>query len=178
MKYTEKKILNIHGYGGDPRNAACGALSALGCDIVSPAIDYDAQTPDAVMAGLRGAIAEDRDIGVIVGTSLGGFFAAVLAAETGLPVMLVNPALLPFLNLPRLGYNGDVRPFIRLFGAVAELGTDKVNCIVGGKDEVIDTHDFTEKLFGSGRVRIVPEGMHSGATLPLAEYFGEILKKL
>lgn len=170
------KVLNIHGYCGDPRNAAYQALAACGCEIVSPPVDYDAENADAVIGKLRDAAA-GQDFGLTAGTSLGGFFAAVLAAELDLPVILVNPALLPFLHLPRLGFKGDIRPYIRLFGTIDRLDINKVSCIVGGRDEVIDTHDFTERLLGNERFRIVPEGMHSGATLPLKEYFGEILGK-
>ena len=168
-------ILNIHGYHGTPKNAAYAALQANGCDkITAPAIDYDAESPDSILGRLR-YIAADQNIELIVGTSLGGFFAAVLAAERDLPVMLVNPCLLPFLHLPRLGFTGEIKPFIPMFGTLHRLDRDNVSCIVGGQDEVIDSHDFTQKLLGNARFRIVPEGKHSGATLPLPDYFGEML---
>ena len=168
-------ILNIHGYQGSAQNAAYGALQANGCDaIISPAIDYDAASPERIVSMLRGII-DEQHVGLIVGTSLGGFFAAVLSAETHLPVMLVNPCLLPFLHLPRLGFQGDIRPFISLFGTLTQLDRDNVSCIVGDADEIISTHDFTEKLLANGRFRRIPGGHHSGATLPLPEYFGEML---
>lgn len=42
-------------------------------------------------------------------------------------------------------------------------------------DEVIDTHDFTERLLGNARFRRIPGGHHSGASLPLDESFAEML---
>ena len=168
-------ILNIHGYHGSPQNAAYAALQANGCDaIISPAIDYDAEAPENLLARLRGII-DEQNVGLIVGTSLGGFFAAVLSAETHLPVMLVNPCLMPFLHLPRLGFEGDIKPFIPLFGTLTKLDRDNVSCIVGDADEIISTHDFTEKLLHNARFRRIPGGHHSGATLPLPAYFGEML---
>lgn len=86
-------ILNIHGFGGSPYNSAYSALQANNyTDIISPSIDYNAETPENIMAKLRNIIA-DNGIDLIVGTSLGGFFGAVLSAEKNIPVILVNPCL-------------------------------------------------------------------------------------
>ncbi len=168
-------ILNIHGYGGNPHNAAYTALQENGCcDITAPAIDYAMQSPENILGKLRYIIA-DKQIELIVGTSLGGFFAAVLSAELNLPVIFVNPCLMPFHHLPRLGFQGNIKPFIPLFGMLDKLESDNVNCIVGADDEIIDTHDFTERMLGNARFRRIPGGKHSGATLPLKSYFGEIM---
>ena len=168
-------ILNIHGYHGTPQNAAYGALQANGCDsIISPVIDYDAETPEQILERLR-SIIRKNGIGLIIGTSLGGFFAAVLSVEMHLPVILVNPCLMPFLHLPRLGFEGDIQTFIPLFGMLTQLEPGNVSCIVGDDDEIIDTHDFTEHLLKNSRFCRIPGGHHSGATLPLPDYFREIL---
>ncbi|MBR5372341.1 MAG: hypothetical protein IK130_09010 [Oscillospiraceae bacterium] len=175
---TQTRILNIHGYHGSAQNAAFGALTANGFTrITAPQIDYDACTPDAVCDMLRGIIREQQ-IGLLTGTSYGGFFAAVLAAESGLPAIFVNPCLMPFLHLPRLGYMGDIRAFLPLFASLGDLDSRRVSCIVGADDEIIDTHDFTERLLGNARFRRIPGGKHSGATLPLPDYFGEILRAM
>ncbi|WP_139275589.1 hypothetical protein [Ruminococcus sp. XPD3002] len=50
-----------------------------------------------------------------------------------------------------------------------------VSCIVGDDDEVLGDHVFTEKLLGNSRFRRIEGGKHSGATLPLKEYFTEML---
>ena len=116
-----------------------------------------------------------KSIDFIVGTSLGGFYAAVLAAEFDLPVILINPCLMPFLHLPRLGYNGDINAFMRMFGTLADLNDENVCCIVGDADEIIDSHDLTERMFGNERFRRISGGKHSGATLPLNDYFAEMI---
>lgn len=172
---TPVRILNIHGYGGSAENAAWGVLHALGCDIISPAIDYDAQTPAEIYSKLRRLVRSEK-IGLLTGTSLGGFYASVLAAELHLPVILVNPCLCPFLTLPRLGYHGDIQAFFPLFGKLSQLDRDTVSCIIGGRDEVVDTHDLTRNLMENERFRVIPDGMHSGATLPLLHYFSELMR--
>ena len=45
-------ILNIHGYRGNPDNASSTALKELNHEVVSPSIDYDAETPDNIYKNL------------------------------------------------------------------------------------------------------------------------------
>ena len=169
------KILNLHGFRGEQHNFAYKALTELGHSVVSPNTDYDTEIPDEIVAKLRSII--DHEVPeLIVGMSLGGFYAAILSAQTQLPAILLNPCLMPFYHLPLLGYEGDIEPYIRLFGEISELDISKVQCLIGGKDEVIDTHSFDIKLFGKERVTIAPEGLHSGATLPLKDYFSKMIK--
>ena len=93
--------------------------------------------------------------------------------------------MLPFLHLQRLGYKNDdgVLEYIRLFSGLADVDGSLVSTIIGGQDELIDTHDFTRGIFQNERYIIVPEGKHSGSTMPLDEifrdhregFFGEVL---
>ena len=169
----ELNILNIHGYHGSSENAAYAALEKRCGNITSPSLDYDAKSPESIADDLRNII-KDRKIDVIVGTSLGGFYAAFLSAEYNIPVILINPCLLPFLHLPRLGYEGAIISFISMFGTLTALKNEKICCIVGDADEILDTNDFTERLCSNEHFRRIPGGKHSGATLPLNEYFDEI----
>ena len=168
-------VLNIHGYHGSPENAAFGALKENKCEtVISPDIDYDSESPKSVLNQLRYYVS-DKSVDFIVGTSLGGFYASVLAAEFDLPVILINPCLMPFLYLPRLGYKGDIKAFISMFGTLADMKKENVCCIVGDADEIIDSHDMTERMFGNERFCRIPGGKHSGATLSLNDYFAEVI---
>lgn len=166
-------ILNIHGYHGSPKNSAYTALHEIGCEnIISPSIDYDSEEPDNIIGTLN-MLRVQYKADMIVGTSLGGFYAAVLSARHVLPAMLVNPCLTPFL----LDILSDfkTRPLVKLFGELAKIGSANVSCIVGDDDEVLGDHAFTEKLLGNSRFRSIKGGKHSGATLPLKKYFSEML---
>ncbi len=170
------KILNIHGYKGNAHNSAYVALKAIQNEnnIISPQLDYDSLEPEEVEEILRKQIVEN-DVDFIVGTSLGGFYAAVLSREWfHMPVILVNPCLTPFLHLPRLGFKGDIVPFIDMFLSAVECNLEYSSCIIGAEDEVIGDHQLTKTLFYNSRFRVVPNGKHSGATLPLEDYFKEI----
>ena len=169
------KILNIHGYHGSPKNSAYQVLEALGCEIIAPSLDYDNVPPENILGRLKYILADKRP-DIIVGTSLGGFYAAVLSAQCDHPVMLVNPFLMSFLT-----FDGDVRPrrdiksLIGLFGCLSQIDISNVSCIVGDNDELLGDHKFTEELLGNARFRRIQGGGHSGYTLPLKEYFAEML---
>lgn len=164
------RILNIHGYNGSTENSAYKALAKLGHEIISPAFDYESESPDNIMDRLR-SIAEEKSPDIIVGTSMGGFYAAVLSAELDLPVITVNPFLMPFLTFPE-----HIKSLIALFGELSKIRSENVSCIVGSDDEVLGDHTFTKDLLDNQRFRIIEGGRHSGATLPLAEYFSEVIK--
>ncbi|MDE5772470.1 MAG: hypothetical protein K2I06_12730 [Ruminococcus sp.] len=168
------KILNIHGYMGSAENSACSVLKKAGYDVISLQLDYDAVSPYNILDMLVRQIS-DNNITHIVGTSLGGFFGAVLSAELDVPVILVNPCLMPFVYLPRLGFKSDIMPYIEMFGKISDLKNKNISTIIGEQDEVIDSHDFTRNLLENSRFRSVPDGKHSGATLPLESYFREVL---
>ena len=164
-------ILNIHGYAGSPQNAAYAAILANGYkNIISPVIDYDAESPEDILYRLRYIIA-DKKIGLIIGTSLGGFFALALSAELNLPVILVNPFLMPFLTFPEY-----IKSYVSIFGTLSQIDSANVSCIVGENDEVISDYQFTKDLLENSRFRSIPNGKHSGFTLPLKDFFGEILQ--
>ena len=166
-------ILNVHGYHGSPKNSAYTALHEIGCEnIISPSIDYDSEEPSNIIGTLN-MLRVQYKANMIVGTSLGGFYAAVLSARHDLPAMLVNPCLTPFL-LDILS-KFKTRPLVKLFGELAKIESANVSCIVGDDDEVLGDHAFTEKLLGNSRFRRIEGGKHSGATLPLKAYFSEML---
>ena len=175
MDKDKLRILNIHGYHGSPKNSAYQALEALDCEIIAPALDYDSESPEWIIRNLKYIVANKRP-DIIVGTSLGGFYASVLSAQLCYPVMLINPFLMSFLS-----FEGDSRPnkntkaLIGLFGSLSRIDLSNVSCIVGDNDELLGDHKFTEELLGNERFRRISGGGHSGATLPLKEYFGEML---
>ncbi len=163
-------ILNIHGYKGTPHNAAYSAISGFGESIISPEIDYDIEHPDVILNRLL-EICKTNNIDMIVGTSLGGFFASIIAGKLQKPLLLVNPCLQPQNVIPALGYEGDINWFVKMSAELDKIDIERVRCIIGGRDEIIGDHAFTKKLIGNDRIIIIPEGMHSGATLDLEKHF-------
>lgn len=166
------KILNIHGYRGSCENSSFAALSALGAEIISPQIDYDKQSPDEILLSLND-LWQKHACQAIVGTSLGGFYAVLLSMKHHAKTVLINPCLLPFLLLPQLeeSQNTLLFDYLRLFADMVKIDKNQILAIVGEQDEVISTHDFTQNLLGKSRCILVPDGKHSGWTLPLSNIF-------
>ena len=166
------KILNIHGYRGSCENSSFATLSALGAEMISPQIDYDKQSPDEILLSLND-LWQQNGCQAIVGTSLGGFYAALLSMKHHAKTVLINPCLLPFLLLPQLeeSQNTLLFDYLRLFADIVKIDKNQILTIIGEQDEVISTHDFTQNLLGKSRCICVPNGKHSGWTLPLEQIF-------
>lgn len=166
------KILNIHGYKGSPNNSAYQALLANKYDVISEKVDYDKLSPTQVYKYLYG-LAKIHNVDAVVGTSLGGFFALILSTELNIPTITINPAILPGVYLPRLGYKypGGVRDFLSLSAKLGDLDRRYLSTIVGTDDEIIDTPEYTKAVLGNSRYIEVDKGRHSGSTLNLTQIF-------
>lgn len=163
------KILNLHGYGSDPHNGFFYALVRYrASEILIPAINYDREAPGAIFSRLM-QLCREEEPDVITGSSMGGFFAALLSGTMGIRAVMVNPCMFPAITLPRIGLrNGRfIRQYLQLSGHLA--GLENAYAVIGGRDELIDYHDFTQFLLPTGHCIIVPEGGHASSTLPLYE---------
>ena len=142
-------ILNIHGYKGSSKNTMFGILSELFPDkeIISPQLDYDALTPFEIRNALSALISQDVEL--VIGTSLGGFFAADLWAEyKTIPTILFNPALHPWKLMPKVGYpsNDDISAEYQTVFEEARLKAkendkDNLYVISGRNDDVVGVID-------------------------------------
>ena len=182
------KVLNIHGYKGSAENSTCITLKNIGHEVISPQIDYDAENPYEILNYLRKIFLENKP-DYIVGTSLGGFFSLLLSREFrvekyeshikkylshNIPIVLISPCLCPFITLPELDYKGDIKIFMQLFEKISYDNYRYVFAVIGGQDEVINYHGFTENLIKN--CYVVPDGKHSGATLNLDYWLKRLIK--
>ncbi|MCM1314666.1 MAG: hypothetical protein NC205_02870 [Prevotella sp.] len=170
------KILNIHGYKGSAENSACMTLKKLGHEVISPQIDYDSKRPRQILRDLIKIFDENKP-DYIVGTSLGGFFALLVAKNTDVPAVLVSPCLNPCVTLSELGYKMDKSrkmTFIVFKYMIEKMNFHNITAIIGGQDEIISYHDYTKKVIKNNYV--VPEGKHSGATLNLDYWLRRFIK--
>jgi len=101
MKMEKINILYIHGFGSsyDPNSSKVKSLSKLG---PVSGVSYDYTKPaDENVKFLINHILENPDIDLIVGTSLGGWYAAEVGSRVGIPTVLVNPAIEPHKTLKK-----------------------------------------------------------------------------
>ena len=84
-----KRILFLHGLESKPGCEKVQFLQSLGHIVQSPKIEYkDDQSYENLYK-----LTKHNNYDVIIGSSMGGWFAWNLGKELGVPVLLLNPAL-------------------------------------------------------------------------------------
>ena len=120
-------ILYIHGLNSSPASIKASQLQramaqlGLAAQLRVPALHHH---PRQAIAQLEALIAE---LGrpVLVGSSLGGYYATHLAERHGLPALLINPAVRPHLRFD--GYLGPQKNYYS--DETWELTTDHVSAL-------------------------------------------------
>jgi uncharacterized protein len=110
----------------------------------------------------------------VVGSSLGGFYATVVAERTGCAAVLLNPAINPARDLA--GHIGDLTSFhdpddhfyfraeyvtqLRLLTPRAITRPERYFAVVAKGDEVLDWREMTARYTGA-TVRLLEGGDHA-----------------
>ena len=125
----------------------------------------------------------------IIGSSLGGFYAQVLASQLGCPVVLLNPAVHPARDLA--GYIGEHPAWhdtsqrihfeaghideLRALEATPARHTPPCLAVIAKGDEVLDWREMLG-AYGQDRVRLIEGSDHGLSDFDL--YLPEILEFL
>ena len=98
------KILYIHGFNGTPEGAKLDMLRNhyRKAEIIAPQHDSRAKNVFPLLDEVASNMDGDDD--VILGNSLGGFWANFFSLRYGLGAVLVNPVVRPSQSLQKLGY--------------------------------------------------------------------------
>lgn len=97
-------ILYIHGFAscGDSTKSRLLKAHFGEENVLSPDVPV---APDAAIAFLEEVI-EEKGVSLLIGSSLGGFYATALSHRLGLPAVLINPSCYPYRTLaPYVGEN-------------------------------------------------------------------------
>lgn len=91
-----KKVLFIHGFASSGQSSKADDLrQMLNCEVIAPDLQHQPQQDIAKLT----QILRTEPIEMIVGSSLGGFYALLLATRLPHKVVLINPSLSPPLTL-------------------------------------------------------------------------------
>lgn len=171
------RLLYIHGFNSSPESGKARAFAEHcrvhlpGARVLVPAVSHD---PGEAMACLDAICAGPGGVDLIVGSSLGGYYATWLTERYDCPAALVNPAVAPhrhlgreFLGRHRNPYTG--REYELTTGHVAALAgfecrklhnPDNYLLLVQTGDEVLD-YRLATALYRHSR-QIVQEGGDHG----------------
>jgi len=148
-------IIFIHGYGTSGKGGNAALLqSRFGKDeVYVPALKHKPlQDMQDISNKILDCFFEGEKV-ILVGSSLGGFYARILAAQFGVSAALINPAYTPSKGLTDYGTftkfdcdekfkwtkqeNGDLR-FLEENFKGKEESINKINFYVASDDELID----------------------------------------
>ena len=171
-------LLYLHGFRSSPQSAKARQMAAWvqtqrpdlawWCPQLPP-------SPSAAVALLEAGTAQwPRERMAVIGSSLGGFYATVLAERLGCPAVLLNPAVNPARSLAaHIGeqtafHNADdhfyFRPeFIdelRALTPVAITRPQRYSAVIAKGDEVLDWREMTARYSGAN-IRLLEGGDHS-----------------
>ena len=90
-----KKIIFFHGYGGTPIQEVTEILNYLGAEeVIQTYIDYDYEWDlDKCKSLFEKSLIQSKDCDLIIGLSMGGYTAHLVANNLNKDCILINPGL-------------------------------------------------------------------------------------
>lgn len=187
LVYPETMLVYLHGLnsGGGSAKAAWLRQNLAPIPVLSPTYPVEraeaaADFLQAYLVNARLEHPEDERL-VLVGSSLGGFYAQYLAPQFDARLVLINPAIYPERDLRnRLGPNrnpatgedyllteDDVRAFERLRIPCCNPQVPTLVLLDEG-DELLDYREAEAFYRGCGKILVYPGGNHRFEHLPQA----------
>lgn len=186
MTHAPTHLLYLHGFRSSPRSvkaqqvgAVVQALQQQGQNITW-ACPQLPPSPRQAVAELEALVALwPRDTMVVIGSSLGGFYATVLAERLGCRAAVINPAVAPARDLARhigeqTAFHNPAdrfffRPeFITEFEALAPYPVrhpERYWALIAQGDEVLDWREMVSHYEGA-RIRLLDGSNHAVSDFP------------
>lgn len=160
-------ILYIHGFGSsfDPNSKKVTALKTLG-NVYGIDIDWTLHSEVNIKKILKRIIEVDADL--LVGTSMGGWGAATVGSDCGIPFVAINPVTNPAESLKKyigkgLNYDNETEYNLTLetvesYRPIAQTGYGLI--LLDEGDDVISAHNTSELLNSTYRINMFKGGSH------------------
>jgi predicted esterase YcpF (UPF0227 family) len=148
-----RPVIYFHGYGSTGNTDTAKNLRAILAgefDVISPT--YDCSDPLAARDQLQALVAGfGPDKPILVGTSLGGFFANLMSRLCDLPAVVVNPSLRPSGSLHKYGEDATALAGYQALEAQehAQPARPPRIVVLGTRDDVVDPHANGAQLTGN-----------------------------
>lgn len=130
-----KKVLMLHGLGGEADPVLSKVINMFGCQTEFPQLDFAEEWYYDKCKYLVEAMAmEYKDVDVIIGLSLGGYLGFILANHLNKPCILINPSV----------NRAKSKLAIRNFDFKFELTNPETEVFFGDLDDVVPNENTTE----------------------------------
>ena len=171
-------LLYLHGFRSSPRSFKAQRMGQVVAALASTPVWWCPQLPPSpaqAMALLQQGIADWPCASMaIVGSSLGGFYAHVLARQIGCPLVLLNPAVHPARDLAglvgehpawhdpaeRVHFEARHIDELRAFEATPALRAPPTLAVIAQGDEVLDWREMVA-AYGHDRLRLIAGSDHA-----------------
>lgn len=170
-------LLYLHGFRSSPQSLKARQVA----DWVrshAPSLEWwcpqlPASPAEAIGVVTSGIAHWPRDSMAVIGSSLGGFYATVIAERTGCPAVLLNPAVDPARDLA--AYIGEVRAWhsddrfyfrpefvdeLRDLTPPAITRPERYFAVIAQGDEVLDWREMSER-YAQCRIKLLEGGDHA-----------------
>jgi predicted esterase YcpF (UPF0227 family) len=103
VKVDRQRVVYLHGFNSSPASQKARLFSDYfrshgARDVLVPVLSHD---PARALQTIEACVGEGgEDVALLVGSSLGGYYATWLVERYGLKAALINPAVAPCDNLP------------------------------------------------------------------------------
>jgi predicted esterase YcpF (UPF0227 family) len=171
-------LLYLHGFRSSPRSAKAQRMAAWVRDHRADLQWCCPQLPPApreAFAVIESACADwPADAMAVIGSSLGGFYATVLAERTGCRAVLLNPAVDPARDLAgfigeqsswhdpqhRFVFRAEDVEALRALTPGAITRPQRYLAIIAKGDEVLDWREMAARYAGA-RIKLLRDGDHA-----------------
>ena len=171
-------LLYLHGFRSSPQSFKARRMAAWVSEHRPHLTWWCPQLPpsprDAIALVTDGTAAWPRDRMAVVGSSLGGFYASVIAERFGCPAVLLNPAVSPARDLAK--YIGEQTAFhdpaehfffraeyvdeLRALTPAAITRPGRHFAVIAKGDEVLDWREMSSRYAGA-RIKLLEGGDHA-----------------
>lgn len=171
-------LLYLHGFRSSPQSAKARKMADT-VQYQHPGVTWwcpqlPASPKQAMAMVLQGVSAWPRDQMAIVGSSLGGFYAAWLAQQVGCPAVLLNPAVHPARDLAhfigehpawhdpsqKIFFDAAYVQELAQLEAGAPSPSPRTLAVMAKGDEVLDWREMLAR-HGAGQVRLLEGSDHA-----------------
>jgi hypothetical protein len=156
-----KRIFFIHGLESNNKSSKVDLMRSKGFDILAPSMDY-ATNEDLFSQTLEKVLEFEPHL--IVGSSMGGYFASHIGTHYSTTLLLLNPALISRPFQPKILPDGQVK--------------SKVWALLGEKDDLISPIENFKILQNmDATIRIGKHG-HRTPIEAFGDVFEEVIKNI
>lgn len=157
-------IIFLHGYGSSGKTSSTGkTIRNILSDVEVVCFTYNYHDPSKSAQDILTQLQKLNlaDVELVVGVSLGGFWARWLANRINVPLVLINPSLQPQLSLHcRPDFNENLLKEFDNYSVKCDVPELPITVILGTKDDVVSPEHAIKTYTNRARLVLVEGAGH------------------